>query len=160
MKKCLLCLAISFCVSAQVSGIDIIQNLQKGMISGKSKTSEELREILEKYFNDKCRVVVNSEEITLNKNHFSRYAGIVAAVFPKIKGDCKLEVLKNVLNENLTNESKKINTSVKVSEKKEVKIDFVLKDKKISEINCKDVPLNLKKKLVLKGIFNLLKNTD
>lgn len=160
MKKCLLYLAISFCVNTQAFCIDIIRNLHKRVISDQSKTSEKLREILEKYFNDKCKVVVNSEEITLNKNHFSRYAGIVATVFPKIEENYKLEVLKNVLNEDLTNESKQINTSVKVSEKKEVKIGFVLKNKKISEINCENVPLNLKKKLVLKGIFNLLKNTD
>ncbi len=161
MKKFLFCLFICFGANAQVSDVDVIRNLRNEVISDKSKTSQGLREILEKYFNDKCKVAINSEEISLNRDHFSRYAGIVAAVFPKIKGDYKLEVLKNVSNKDLTNKLlKKINTSVKISDEQKIKIDFILKDKKISEINCKDIPLNLKKKLILKGVFNLLKGTD
>ena len=160
MKEFLFCLLICFSANAQVSDIDIVQNLKNEVISDKSKTSEELRKILEKYFNDKCKVVINSEEIILNKNHFGRYAGIVAAVFPKIKGNYKLEVLKNVSDEDLSNKLKMshINTSVKLSEKQSIKIDFVLEKEKLSEVRCKDVPLTLKQRLILKGVFNLLRS--
>ena len=157
MKEFLFCLLICFSANAQVSDVNVIQNLKNEVISDKSKTSEELQEILEKYFNDKCKIVVNNEEITLNKNHFGRYAGIAAAVFPKIKGNYKLEVLKDVSNKDLSN--KKTSTSVKLSEKQEVKIDFALENEKLSEVNCKDVPLTLKQRLMLKGVLNLLRKT-
>jgi len=156
MKKFLLSLLFCSCVSAQVSDVEVIQNLQEEIVSEKSKNSEELQRILEKYFNDGCRVIVNNEEIVLKKEYFPQYAKIGAMFVPKRYR--KLEIPKSVLNENLKNASGKVSTYLNMLDK--IKIDFALKNEKISEVSCKDVPMNFKQSLMLKGIFNLLRGAD
>lgn len=158
MKKFLLGLLICVCANAQVSDVDVIRKLKSELVSGKSKDSEELRKILEKYFSDGCKIVVNSEEIVLKRERFPQYAKIGAMFIPKKDHD--LEIPKDILDKNLKNEPKKINTYLKVSEKRKIKVNFTLNNEKISEINCKDVPLSFKQCLMLKGIFNLLRGPD
>jgi hypothetical protein len=158
MKKFLLGLLICVCANAQVSDVDMIRNLKSELMSGKSKDSEELQKVLEKYFNDGCKVIVNSEEIVLKRERFPQYAKIGAMFIPKKDRD--LEILKDILDKNLKNEPKKISTYLKISEKRKININFTLNNEKISEINCKDVPLNFKQRLMLKGIFNLLRGAD
>ena len=158
MKRFLLSLLVCFCVNAQVSDIDIIQKLKSELVSENSKNSEELQKILEKYFNDGCKVVVDREEIVLKRECFPQYAKIGAMFIPK--KDHKIEIPKNILDENLNDASGKTSTYLKISEKRKIKIDFALRNEKISEIECKDVPLNFKQRLMLRGIFNLLRETD
>ena len=155
MKKLLLILLVCFSANAQVSDVDVIRNLKSELVSEKSKDSEELQKILEKYFSDSCKVTVDSEEIVLKREHFPQYAKIGAVFVPKKNYD--LEVSKDILDKNLKNEPKKISTYLKISEKRKIKINFTLNNEKIREINCKDVPLNFKQRLMLKGIFNLLR---
>lgn len=158
MKKFLLGLLICVYANAQVSDIDLIQKLKRELVSEKSRDSEELQKILEKYFNDGCKIIVNSEEIVLKKERFPQYAKIGAMFIPKKDHD--LEIPKDILDKNLKNEQKKISTYLKISEKRKIKINFTLNNEKISEINCEDVPLNFKQRLMLKGIFNLLRRAD
>ena len=147
---------VCFCANAQVSDIGVIQNLKSELVSEKSKDSEELQKILEKYFNDGCKVVVNNEEIILKRECFPQYAKIGAMFVPKRYR--KLEIPGSVLNENLKNASGKVSTYLNMLDK--IKIDFALKNEKISEVSCKDVPMNFKQSLMLKGIFNLLRGAD
>lgn len=158
MKKFLLGLLICVCANAQVSDVDVIWNLKRELMSEKSRDSEELQKILEKYFNDECKIVVDREEIVLRREYFPQYAKIGAMFIPK--KDHSLEISKDILDKNLKSEPKKISTYLKISEKRKIKIDFALRNEKISEINCKDVLLNFKQRLILKGIFNLLRGAD
>ena len=158
MKRFLLSLLVCFCVNAQISDIDIIQKLKSELVSENSKNSEELQKILEKYFNDGCKVVVDREEIVLKRECFPQYTKIGAMFIPKKAHN--LEISKDILDKNLKSEPKRISTYLKISEKRKIKIDFALRNEKISEINCKDVPLNFKQRIMLKGIFNLLQGAD
>ena len=158
MKKFLLCLLVCVCVNARVSDVEVIRNLKRELVSEKSRDSEEFRKILEKYFNDECKVIVNNEEVVLKKEHFPQYAKIGSMFVPK--KDHKIEIPKNILDENLNDASGKTSTYLNISEKRKIKIDFALRNEKISEIECKDVPLNFKQRLMLRGIFNLLRETD
>ena len=158
MKKFLLCLLVCVYASARVSDVEVVQNLKRELVSEKSRNSEELQKILEKYFNDECKIIVNREEIVLKRECFPQYAKIGAMFIPK--KDHKIEIPKNILDENLNDASGKTSTYLKISEKRKIKIDFALRNEKISEIECKDVPLNFKQRLMLRGIFNLLRETD
>lgn len=164
MKKFLLGLLFCFCVSAQVSDVEVLRNLQNEIISENSKSSEDLQKILERYFNDGCKVTVNKEEIILKKDLFSQYANIGSVFLSKMKKDCELEFPKNDLSDDSKNDkkgdsNKKLGLGVflNISKKQRVKIDFILKDEKLSEVTLKDVPLNRSQSLMLRGIFNLLK---
>ena len=165
MKKFVIGLLICFCAGAQVSDVEVVQNLQNEIVSEKSKNAEELQKVLERYFNDGCKVVVNDEEVVLKKERFPQYAKIGAAFVSKIKKDhekdYKFEIPKNILNDNGRNNEKsdgiKQSVFLNISEKQRVKIDFVLENKKFSEVSLKDVPLSRGQKLMLRGVFNLLK---
>ena len=157
MKKCLLCLAISFCVNAQVSNISVVQNLQSEIASKKSKNPGELQKVLEKYFNDGCKVVINDDEIVLKKENFKQYAKIGSIFIPKSRR-YKLKFSEKISDKDLKNQLKRtiLNAYLKISDNQKIGIDFVLENQKISEINCENIPLSLKQRLTLKGIINLL----
>ena len=156
VKKFLLGLLLCFCVDAKVSEGGVVQDLQSEIFSEKSKQPEELQKVLEKYFNEGCKIVVNDEEIVLKKEHFDQYSKIGALILPKINKDCKLEILENNLNENLKkNKRSNLRVFLKISEKQKIKLGLVIENQKISEVSCEDVSLNLKQKVMLKGIFNL-----
>ena len=59
--------------------------------------------------------------------------------------------------ESRSNKKSGLGAFLNISKKQRVKIDFVLKDEKLSEVTLKDVPLNRSQSLMLRGIFNLLK---
>lgn len=157
MKKFLVCLLFCFYINAQVSDISIVQNLQSEIASKKSKNPEELQKILEKYFNDGCKVVINSDEVVLKKENFKQYAKIGSIFIPKSRS-YKLKFSEKISDKDLKSQLKRtvLNTYLKISDNQKIGIDFVLENQKISEINCENIPLSLKQRLTLKGIINLL----
>ncbi len=157
MKKFLISLLICFCVDAHVSDIGVVQNLCKELASEKSKNSDGLQKVLDKYLNDGCKVTIGNEEVVLAREGFEQYAKIGAVFFTKKA--YKLEFLKDISNENLNKEQRKdtLNVSLKISEKQKIEVVFTLENKKISEVNCKNIQLNLKQQIMLKGIFNLIR---
>ncbi len=148
---------------AQISDVDIVNSLKNEIDSESSKNAEEFLNIFEKYFNDGCKITINDEKIILKKDRFSQYANIVAAFFPKIKKGYKFEIPKSILNDDGKNNKKsddkksKLSAFLNISEKQRIKIDFVLENKKFSEVILKDVPLSRGQSLMLRGILNLLK---
>ncbi|MBO4405312.1 MAG: hypothetical protein J5821_01120 [Alphaproteobacteria bacterium] len=163
MKKFLVGLLFCSLAEAQVSEVEVVTNLKDEIVSESSKNAKELQKILERYFNDGCKVVVNNEEMVLKKDRFSQYASVGAAFLPNIKKDYEFEFPKKDLSDDgksdVEDDGKRSELSafLNISKKQRIKINFVLENEKLSEVVLKDVPLNRGQNLILRGIFNLLK---
>ena len=155
MKKFLVSLAFFSLAEAQIPEIEVVNSLKKEIVEDNPKSPEESQKILTKYFNDGCRIKVNDEKIILKQERFSQYASIAAAFFPKIKKNFELKISKDISK---SDDGKvELNASLDISKNQKTKIDFVLENKKFSEIICKDVPLSKGQRFMLRGVFNLLK---
>lgn len=136
-----------------ISALNVVHNFKKQLFSYEGKNSKKLKSILDLYISDGCKININDNNLILKEKYFQNYASIGALFYPKINRKVKFRVIE----EKKIGEDNFFVSGYFLSPlEKKVNVEFLVKNRKISKIQCKNLELNHSQKLALSLIFNLL----